>query len=516
MPQLAANHLVELATYLESHLNFGGQLKQVANPDQTLKSKGGLKGLMIYKELKRDPTYNTARQKRKQAVIGWELVVEPATDAAIDVQAADALRENLDNLAMPSEDAQPNGLLARGIDGICEGLLEAIFKGFAVGEIVWERTTEGIRIKAIKIRDQTRFVFAISEAGHFELKLRTKDQPVYGESLPDRKFIIHRVGDDDDNPYGDALDSALFWVVFFKKQIQKFWLKFAERHGSPSIVATAPETADDTELSGVLGILDNAASQQNIVLRAGWLVDTLQAASAANIETFDSFCEYLDRESSKLILGETGTTDQQGDGGSRARDQVGNEVRLERVQADSDLLGETLTATISRWFCDYNYPNANPPRIYRKPIDKTDLLQAAEIDLKLRQMGYKRPIEEIRRVYGGDYVEVETIPAAPTFAELGSNSIAQFTSPRLDVPQQITARSEGLMAELSRQFWQTAAREWRLSQGYAEFSERMTAALGGLYTPDIVDGVVAELARYLEAGRLAGVIEAQGDDGSDN
>ena len=39
-----------------------------------------------------------------------------------------------------------------------------------------------------------------------------------GVPVPERKFIVHRVNPEDDNPYGAGLGLQLFWPVFFKRK----------------------------------------------------------------------------------------------------------------------------------------------------------------------------------------------------------------------------------------------------------------------------------------------------------
>ncbi len=54
----------------------------------------------------------------------------------------------------------------------------------------------------------------------------------------------------------------------------------------------------------------------------------LLEAARSGIDNYETLVRYMDGQISALVLGETGTTNQSGGGGSRAMDEVGNEVRL--------------------------------------------------------------------------------------------------------------------------------------------------------------------------------------------
>ena len=86
-------------------------------------------------------------------------------------------------------------------------LMDALGKGFAVSEIVWSLGSDGVRIARILNRPQRRFQF---DATDRSLRLRDKQNPYFGIPLPDKKFIVHRISAEWENPFGDALDQSLY------------------------------------------------------------------------------------------------------------------------------------------------------------------------------------------------------------------------------------------------------------------------------------------------------------------
>ena len=130
----------------------------------------------------------------------------------------------------------------------------------------------------------------------------------------------------------------------------------------------------------------------------------MDAASSAGSGVYETLLKYYDLEISKAVLGETGSTDQSSSGGSRARDQVGNEVRIDISKADADLLSETINATLVRWDVRANLPEAKLPKVWRvfPELQKEDDLnsKASRESTIVNFMGLKPSIRYIEETYG--------------------------------------------------------------------------------------------------------------------
>ena len=97
--------------------------------DRTLIERGGGQGLAIYDEIERDTHAGSVLQKRRSTLVAREWEVKAGGEDAIDLEAAEFVREQVENMAF---------------DRICEDLLDATLKGYAVSEVVWDR--DGNRI----------------------------------------------------------------------------------------------------------------------------------------------------------------------------------------------------------------------------------------------------------------------------------------------------------------------------------------------------------------------------------
>ncbi|WP_374355540.1 DUF935 domain-containing protein [Chitinimonas sp.] len=360
--------------------------------DDTLQTRGGGKGLKIYDEIERDCHAFSVLQKRKLALIARPVVVDPATPSRADKKAADFVREQL---------------AAINFDKICMDQLDAILKGYAVGEIMWKIDAGQIKLDRVKARDQRRFAFDVDERP----RLLTRSNMLIGEPVPERKFIIHRFGDKDSNPYGLGLGTRLFWPVFFKRQGIQFWLTFADKFGSPTAVGKYPPGTTPSDQDKLLAAIAALANDTGVIIPEGMVIEFLEAARSGSINTYETLCRYMDEEISKAVLGETLSTSMGKSGGSFAASRTHNEVRLELTKADADLLSDTLNATLCTWLTELNFPGANPPRVRRDCGEPEDLKMRADRDAAIAGMGFRPTLQYINETYGEGWQEAPRPPA---------------------------------------------------------------------------------------------------------
>lgn len=398
--------------------SYGGALE---NLDDTLRTRGAGKGLKIYDELERDAHCFAVLQKRKLAVVARPWQVDAASDAPIDKAAADLVTRQLKALGKVTDDERQ---LITGFDQTTANFLDATLKGFAVGEVMWE--VRGAELWASRIipRDQRRFAFGED----LRLRMLTRSNMLLGEELPIRKFILHRFGAKDDAPHGKGLGHILFWPVFFKRQDIGFWLVFADKFGSPTAIGKYPSGASAAEKRTLLEALGAIAQDAGITVPEGMLIELLEAKGRGSTDTYEKLARYMDEQMSLAVLGESITTTAKSTGLGSGVAEKQNDVRLEIAQSDSDMLSDTLNATLVRWITEYNLPGAQPPRLYRSFEEPEDLASRAKVDTALHEMGYEpESIEYINETYGGRWKK-KTAPAPaarpmppgrPEFAEGG-------------------------------------------------------------------------------------------------
>lgn len=344
---------------------FSGLLQQ---NDDTLATRGQGKGIRLYEEIERDAHAFACLHKRKMAVISRPWEVTPASESALDQRAAEVVRTQLEHI---------------GFDPLCLNLLDAINKGFAVGEILWAATGGEIVAREVRPRDQRRFWFD----DNYEPRLKTQANMLPGEALPERKFIVHSVGAKDGNPYGLGLGSKLFWLTWFKRQGITFWLTFLDKFGSPTAVGKYPNGTQPPDQQALLEALSAISQDAGVIVPEGMEIVLLEATRGGTAG-YEQLIRYMDEQISYCVLGEAPGAKNSG-GALASAAILRNEVRLELVQFDADMLSATLNRTLVKWISDYNVPGATPPTVWRKIVEAEDIKQRAERDKILFDMGMR-------------------------------------------------------------------------------------------------------------------------------
>jgi hypothetical protein len=337
-------------------------------------------GWLGFEALLKDDQVAACFSQRRMAVVARNWLVEPGDDSRQAKKAADLVRETLEEI---------------GWDSITDQMLHARLFGFAVAEVLWKLTPEGVRVAGIKPRDRRRFVFAPDG----ELKMLTAHAWT-GESLAPRCFWAPGVGASHaDEPYGRGLAHALYGPVWMKRQGAKFWGVHLEKFGGPTVVGHFHEGTTPEERAKLLEAAKAVITQGAVVLPEGVTLEFLEANRGGQAG-YDTWMHYWDSAIAKVVLGQTMTTD---DGASRAQASVHWDVRQDIVKADADLIDASASDTWVRWLVEFNYPGVEPPRISRDMSDQEDMNTRAERDERLSGIGIKLTAEAVKRVYGDDY-----------------------------------------------------------------------------------------------------------------
>lgn len=483
----------EVATALRNY--FEPVYQGLLSPqDDTLLTRGGGKGLKTYDELERDPHCFSVLQKRKLSLIAREWAIEPGGKRAIDKAAAETVTNQLK--AMP-------------FDRICVDLLDAVLKGFSVGEVMWEIDGREIKAVDVRARNQRRFVFDVDQ----NLRLLTQQQPTFGIPVPERKFIVHRYGSKDRNPYGLGLGTRLFWPVFFKRQGIQFWLTFCDKFGNPTAIGRYPAGAGTDSKNMLARALAALSQESGIAIPIGMEISLLEAQKSGATGTYEGLCHYMDEEMSKAVLGETMSTSHRGGGGGLGSSQasVQNEVRLEITKADADLLSASLSQTLVRWIAEYNHPGAAIPRVFWDVSEPTDLLQRAQADQIVYGMGFEPDLDYIQQTYGAGWKQREIPPPPLPGAIPPAAGGPQFSAPSSG-PDAIDAMTRTLAqgSDAALLGWTAAVRKVvDEAKDLADLRERLISAYPQMSLTELATGMQAAFAAAQLAGRYDILQEAR-------
>jgi phage gp29-like protein len=393
--------LNEIATVQRDPLCMDYIGRTLLNPDKVLKSESGGKGIELYEDLLRDDKVGSTLQTRKLAVVGREWEIIPASDRRQDQKVADFVKDIL---------------LSFNYDAARRALLSGVVLGYKPAEIMWDYSEGSIWIKNIIGKSSRRFVFDLES----RMRMLTTSNMIEGEELPERKFVIFRNISDNGSPYGDGLGRMLYWPVWFKKNAIKFWMIFADKFGSPTIIGKYPQGTQKVEQDNLLSALEAIQQESAIKIPDTMVIELLEAARAGTVDTYERLCNFMNSAIAQVLLGQT-LTSEIGSKGSYAASQTHNDVRAEYVKADADAICECQNNSLIRWIVDYNFPEVGRrgyPRVWIRTEDEEDLKPLAERDqILVQNIGLPVAKKYFYDTYGipepGDGEELVNAPQPP-------------------------------------------------------------------------------------------------------
>jgi phage gp29-like protein len=293
----------------------------------------------------RDLHYASVLGTRKLAISGLPIRVEAATDDPEDVRRAAQLKEVVDSPEFGELQAD---------------LTDAMGKGYAVSEIMWDRSGKTWNPSRFEPRDQRFFQFD-RDTGR-ELRLLDEADPVFGVALAPYKFIIHLPRIRSGLPIRGGLARLAAVGYMCKAWTWKDWMGFADIFGMPMRVGRYGPGASKEDIGTLMSAVANLGSDAAAVIPDSMRIDFTQAANVSGAgEFFKGLAEWWDKQVSKAVVGQTMSTD---DGSSQAQATIHNEVRIDLLQADAKAESNTLNRYFVRPWCDLNFAPGRPyPRL---------------------------------------------------------------------------------------------------------------------------------------------------------
>ncbi len=367
----------------------------------------------LYRDLRRDGKVFAGLQKRKLAVVSRGWTVEPVTQSEQGTKDAAVVNDILGTF---------------GFDRICSGLMDALLVGWQPAEVIWTlgevqvagRARQMVVPARVVKRSHRRFVYVQDDGQAPALHLLTRGDMQRGVPVPERKFIVHRLEAEDDNPYGMGLGLQLYWPVFFKRKGVLAWTKFLDRFGLPIPWGKYPREASPREKGTLFDALRAVSNDGTLMTPEGTMIELLESKISGSATPHQAHVEFMDDWIMEVILGQA---PRGGSGGALAAAATEREgVRLELSQADSDLLSETLNATLIQWICELN--GLQPCLVYRKIEKDEDRKAESETDKNIGELGFQMTEEGVKAKYGDHWERKAAAPTPPTLP--GGGNPASF------------------------------------------------------------------------------------------
>lgn len=187
------------------------------------------------------------------------------------------------------------------------------------------------------------------------------------------------------------LKTATYYSII-KRNLIADWANYAEEAGR-NFRFIKYKGRDVEGRNKLLSALKASGSGGIVSVPEGIEIDVQNMSSSSQNELFENFMDYLNKEQSKLILGQTMTTD---DGSSRSQAEVHASEQELLLQSDKTKILNFLNYD----FYDYFQKWGIKPGGRFIFGENKDLNKMIDFDLKLKQLGYVFTIEEIKERYG--------------------------------------------------------------------------------------------------------------------
>jgi phage gp29-like protein len=352
--------------------------------------------------------------KRKNAVLGDELTVIPWSTDAKDVEAAEAAEAMLTNL--PSLQDALIHLMDATIYPL--SIVEKVFGPADPARPELGRRTALAELVAVPYRliawdkDGQPVVTDRENIGGF------LDVP----PIDPAHYVVHR-GHMLTAPdrYGGPM-RAIFFLVLLSAMGTTWWARYLERYGSPFIVGRV-DSEDDNDRR-ILEAAISYANQIGGLVVSGASQIELKESSGSSAQNFENFKAHCRREISRIVLGQTLSSEASPTGiGSGASDLQG-EVKDDIKKFDSRILGETIrTQIVAQWLTLNGYAGRPPTIIFSGDANK-DVERAITGVKNLYDAGLEPTDEALAKITEIVGYGVQRRTAPPSFSPFSASAFA--------------------------------------------------------------------------------------------
>lgn len=329
----------------------------------------------------RDLHYAGVLGTRKRAVSQLEITVDAASDAARDVAMAEMVRDWLDRDELADELFQ---------------ILDAVGKGYSFTEIIWDTSSGQWMPARLEWRDPRWF----RPARH---DLTTP--LLIGENgeelpLPGGKFIGAVIRAKSGLPVRSGLARIVAWAWMFKAYTNRDWAIFTQNHGQPIRIGKYGPGATKEDRATLYRAVANIAGDCAAIVPDGMLIEFIESKSiGASSDLYEKRADWLDRQVSKAVLGQTATTDAEvgGLGSGKEHRQVQEDIE----RADARALSAILNRDLVRVWIDLEYgPQKKYPRIKIGRAEETDVKMVVDAVARLVPLGLRVQASEMNDMLG--------------------------------------------------------------------------------------------------------------------
>lgn len=359
----------------------------------------------------RDPHYLGVLGTRRRSVSQIDITVEAASDDPRDQDIAQMIRDWLKRDELTEE---------------VFDILDTIGKGYSFTEIIWETSEGQWRPARLEWRDPRWFRFARHDLAT-PLMLDDHGQEV---PLPAFKFIFAQIKAKSGLSLRSGLARVATWGWMFKAYTQRDWAIFTQTYGQPLRIGKYGAGASDRDKETIFRAVANIAGDCAAIIPDSMSIDFIEAKSlGSSTEHYEKRADWLDKQISKAVLGQTATTDAVTGGLGSGKEH--REVQEDIERADARAMAAILNRDLIRPWVDLEYgPQSAYPRLVIARAEQEDLAAFSTALAPLVQVGLKVRQAEVRSKFGlsdpeaGDDILAPTASSAPKADPLADEDVS--------------------------------------------------------------------------------------------
>jgi phage gp29-like protein len=397
--------------------------------------------LAYYRELEeKDEDVANALETLRLSVLERDRNVLPANkDDSKSADVANFVKEQVDRL---------------DFHAILDCMLDAPGYGFSVQELIFDTSMGQASLLAIDDCPQELFLFGdryLPQIG--QLQLLDSPWASSGAPMPEEKFLVMSYRPRGRNRMGQPLLKAVFWPSWFKRNIERLWLQFAEK-GPGTAVVRYNDANNEQEKQTAVECAEAIINGTAVAVPAGFDYDQelLKIARSQEPAVYEHFFQAMQYSIVRRVLGETLTSfGNEGGTGSKA---LGT-THADTLEKRSIELCRSLESVINRQLIQrlvlWNFgPDAPMPKWQFDLAEEEDLETRLGIDSGLQGLGKKFTVAYVCERYkvplapgeNPDDVLVPDPNAPKVQEQLRSTQSADFSESR--------AAAEAEMAEMDK------------------------------------------------------------------
>ena len=201
-------------------------------------------------------------------------------------------------------------------------------------------------------------------------------------------------------------------------------------------------------------------------------IELIEAARSGTAD-YTSLYDRMDRAIAKVILGHTGSSESAP--GRLGGEDMAGDVRDDITKSDADVVCESFNQSVAKWLTEWNFPNAAPPRVWRKMEQPEDLNKLAERDERVSRLGYRPSLRYVQEHYGDGW-EVDNRPPPPPalgFAERDDASARRRSDAMADRLEREAEPAMAALMEPVRRLVENAGSMQEIRDGLLNLYEEM-------------------------------------------